>query len=284
MTHAANTTDVLMVDPRYYNIEYAINPFMTDANGNLNQVNQLNALNQWKNLKLIFEQIGVNVYVLQGEPSFPDMVFCANQAFPFLNYVTQEKSVLLSNMRADQRKGEVSFFKEWFQKNNYQIYTLEDKKYSFEANGDLIPVPGTNKYWGGVGPRTDEQVYQEIQIRFHLDIETLHLVHSHFYHLDTCFFVVNQDICAYVKQAFPQEDVEKIRKHFVSPIEIPIDEAIKFFAGNAFSPDGKNVVMQPGALVTKRRLENLGLRVHEADTSEYMKSGGSVFCMKLALP
>ena len=77
-------TRVLMVDPTHYDIHYAINPHMVDKTGNLNKVNRAAAKKQWTDLKKIFEQLKLKVEVLKAEESLPDMVFCANQTFPFL--------------------------------------------------------------------------------------------------------------------------------------------------------------------------------------------------------
>lgn len=273
-----------MVTPTFFDIEYAINPFMKDANGNLHQVNKPLARQQWADLKQAFENLNVKVEVLEGQPKLPDMVFCANQAFPFMDPATQEPSVMLGRMRSDLRQPEVSFFKDWFMKHNYKVYSLESDQYSFEANGDLLPVPNTHEYWGGIGPRTDQRAYEEIQKRFTIKINTLELTHSHFYHLDTCFFILDQQTCAYIPEAFSADSVAKIKKGFKKLIEIPLDEGMNSFAGNSFCPDGKNVVLQKGSSQLVMRLKEYGFNPVEVDTSEFIKSGGSVFCMKLQLP
>lgn len=273
-----------MVDPQYFDVEYAINPYMRDSEGQLKKVDRPLARTQWQALKVTFEGLNLKVHVLDGEEGFPDMVFCANQSFPFLSQQGGQPQVLMSRMRAPERSGEVKFFEKWFQTQNCAVYSLNDAESSFEANGDVIPVPGSGQMWGGVGPRTDRKVYQELSQRFELNVQTLDLVHPSFYHLDTCFFVVNKDLCAYVKEAFSAESIAKIENGFSKTIQIPLNEGLKYFAGNAFCPDGKNVILQKGSSVTNDQLRSHGLNVIEVDTSEYMKSGGSVFCMKLALP
>ncbi|MDZ7695236.1 MAG: hypothetical protein U5K69_29670 [Balneolaceae bacterium] len=59
-------------------------------------------------------------------------------------------------------------------------------------------------------------------------------------------------------------------------------EAKKLFACNATCPDGKNVIIQK-AVPTLIKNCATPAQVHEVDTSEYLKSGGSVFCMKQLL-
>ena len=43
------------------------------------------------------------------------------------------------------------------------------------------------------------------------------------------------------------------------------------------------VVIQSGCRVLSSKLRELGFAVDEVDTSEFLKSGGSVFCMKQVL-
>jgi N-dimethylarginine dimethylaminohydrolase len=43
------------------------------------------------------------------------------------------------------------------------------------------------------------------------------------------------------------------------------------------------VLIQRGCAVTNERLRAAGYEVRELDTDEFLKSGGSVFCMKLLM-
>ena len=51
-------------------------------------------------------------------------------------------------------------------------------------------------------------------------------------------------------------------------------------AGNLWCPDGQHVLMPSNAPVTRERLIQQHLDVVEIDTGEFLKSGGSVFCMR----
>ena len=57
-----------------------------------------------------------------------------------------------------------------------------------------------------------------------------------------------------------------------------------FLACNGHSPDGRHFIVQRGANKTIALVQSLGLTVIEVDTSEFIKSGGSVYCMKLMVP
>lgn len=274
---------LLMVAPTFFDIEYAINPYMTDEAGKLKVVDKSNAQRQWQNLKATFEAVGLTVDVIEGQLGFPDMVFCANQSFPFVHPDTKRPSVVMSRMRAVERQGEVAFFRKWFEGNHYDVYELEERNFCFESNGDLIPHPGRNIFWGGYGARTDKTIYEELGKRFNLEINVLELCDPYFYHLDTCFSVLDQNTVAFVREALSAKSVDLIRRYFSRIIEINRNEALTLFAGNCFCPDGKNIVIEKGAIQFGHDASALGFKIHEVETSEFMKAGGSVFCMKLGL-
>src|SRR5690606_9944404 len=95
----------LMVNPIGFKVSYAINPYMTDKQGKLNAVDENLAYQQWINLKNKFIELGVSVEVVDGNADCPDMVFCANQTFPFIK--DGKKSVLLSRMHSTFRQPEI---------------------------------------------------------------------------------------------------------------------------------------------------------------------------------
>src|SRR5690606_13610255 len=127
--------NALMVKPVGFRVDYAINPHMLNAKGELNAVNEELALKQWQMLLSKFRELGINVDIIEGDPKCPDMVFCANQTLPYFSK-DKRKSILLSNMHSDFRKPEVKYFKEWADKNNFETHTITD--FSFEGCGDAI--------------------------------------------------------------------------------------------------------------------------------------------------
>ena len=61
---------------------------------------------------------------------------------------------------------------------------------------------------------------------------------------------------------------------------IEINTGGKLFACNATAPD-EECIYSKGCVEVNKQLENSGFIVHEFNTDEYLKSGGSVFCMKM---
>ena len=161
------------------------------------------------------------------------------------------------------------------------MHTFESSDIFFEGNGDGILDPKHRLVWGGIGPRSNQQAYREMSKRFDLPIITLPLVCADFYHLDTCFSILSPDIVAIQTRAFSQESLKIIGARFPTVIEIDYEENLHFFAANCHVINHKNVVLQKGASQFVKALTRASLSVHEVETSEYLKSGGSVFCMKM---
>ena len=60
-------------------------------------------------------------------------------------------------------------------------------------------------------------------------------------------------------------------------------ESAEGFACNAHCPDTKHVIIDAACIETARVLADAGYDVRRVDTSEFRKSGGSVFCMKMMI-
>jgi N-dimethylarginine dimethylaminohydrolase len=151
--------------------------------------------------------------------------------------------------------------------------------------GDMILHKNT--FFGGYGYRTNKNAYTYIEKILNHPVILLELVNPYFYHLDTCFLPLHDDTVLIVKEAFTPQDVEKLKTFFTSVIFIPEQEAITCFSLNAHaftSPLTQQhlAILQKGSTYTKAILQEKGYTIFETDTSEFMKSGGSVFCMKMA--
>jgi N-dimethylarginine dimethylaminohydrolase len=273
--------NLLMAYPNGYRIESALNPHMRDESGRLKVVDFAKALSEWETLRSTYVSLGLTVHVIEAKPEWPDMVFCANQTFPFLDSA-EKASVVMARMRSPTREGEVPLFEKWARENGLRVHTLRAPG-GFEGSGDAIWDFDSMRVFGGYGFRTDASVYSELASLIRCEIIPLELRDERFYHLDTCFLTLGKGRAAYVEEAFTQEGVATLHASFSNLIRIPIAEALNSFSGNAFCPDGENVVLQAGATQFTAALREAGLRVHEVETREYIKAGGSVFCMKQQL-
>ena len=269
---------VLLTTPDHYEVAYVINPHME---GNVGDVDPGRARHQWDGLRAAYERLGVEVHVVEGRPGLPDMVFCANQTLPYQT-PGGERGVVLSRMHAAQRKPEVEHYARFFEGEGYEVRGLDpDLPGDFEGMGDALWHPGRYLLWGGYGYRTDRQVYDRLEAALGFVVVPLRLEDPDFYHLDTCLCPLDEDTALVYPGAFDDEGIAALKAHFPRIVEAPEDEARGLFACNAHCPDGRTVLIQEGCVETRRLLRAAGFESVEVQTDEFLKSGGSVFCMKL---
>lgn len=271
---------VLVVNPSQFDVKYVINPHMK---GHIGDINKEVALEEWVALREGYKKLGLYVHEVDGIEGYPDMVFCANQSLPNIT-ANGVKQVVMSVMHAQQRKGEVPHIKKVYEESSYEIIHLDESKFTdFEGMGDAIWHHKKRLIWGGYGYRSSLDVYSHISEIFETPVIALELIDDRFYHLDTCFCVLNEETVMIYSKAFTEEGLKLVRAIFPNVIDTNDYEAAELFACNATCPDGKNVFIQSGCVEANKAMEEAGFIVHEFSTNEYLKSGGSVFCMKMML-
>ena len=114
---------VLMVAPDEYDVLYVINPHME---GMVGTVDRAKAQEQWTRLRDVYRSIGLPVEVLPAVSGFPDMVFCANQSFPFWDENGQP-TVIISRMASPYRQGEERHFDQWYEEQGYRVIRQVDE-------------------------------------------------------------------------------------------------------------------------------------------------------------
>lgn len=269
---------VLLATPEHYEIRYVINPHME---GNVGTVDTERAKAQWRALRDAYEDLGIEVFEIPGRPALPDMVFCANQTLPFRRPEDGRTGVVASRMHSVHRAPEVQDFIQFFEEEGYEPIELpDDIPGSFEGMGDAIWHTGRYLLWGGHGFRTDPRVYEAISERLNVDILLLSLSDPDFYHLDTCFSVLDRDTVLVFPGAFDETGLALIHSMFWRVLEASDFESRRGFACNAHCPDGKHVLIQAGNPDTCNMLRHNDFEPIELETGEFVKSGGSVFCMK----
>ncbi len=269
---------VLMTTPAHFEVAYVINPHMA---GNIGTVDEDAAHAQWQALRREYESLGFDVHTVAGGENLPDMVFCANQTLPYLR-PDGSPGVLLSQMHAPQRRDEVPFYRTYFSEHGYTVETLPPGiEKGFEGMGDALWHAGRRLLWGGYGFRTGLKAYEEAARLIDAPIVVLRLDDPDFYHLDTCLSLLDARTALYVPAAFQPDGLALLRALVPNLIEVPEDEARSLLACNAHCPDGKRVLIQQGCAGTNEKLRAAGFEPVEVDTGEFLKSGGSVFCMKL---
>jgi N-dimethylarginine dimethylaminohydrolase len=269
---------VVLTTPTHFDVEYVINPHMAE---NVGTVQREVAWQQWKALRATYTALNRTPVVVNGQAGLPDMVFCANQTLPFYDPSTETKGVVLSRMHSEHRADEVPYYARFFKDRGYRVETLpEDLDADFEGMGDALWHPERALLWGGYGYRTSPEAYEALSTLLDLPIVALRLVDPDYYHLDTCLCPLDPDHALVAPQAFDETGRALVDALFEHTIEVPDHEARHQFACNAHCPNGTHVLIQEGCEETNEQLREHDFVPVELDTSEFLKAGGSVFCMK----
>ena len=268
---------VLMCAPDHYQVLAVKNPYMSDHIGG---VNLTKARVQWDQVREAFDAAGCPVSLIEPTPGLEDMVFCANQSLAGTR-PDGEKVALLSSMRHPSRRREVSAFESWYEEHGYRVVKLKPGgHHTFEGSGDAVWHPGKRLLWGGFGFRSDPEIFEQVAKAFHAPVILLKLVNERFYHLDTCFCPLTPEAVLIHPAAFDAASLELILKIFPIVVTATEADAVGKMACNAAIVRSKTAILQKGATTVSNHMHALGLGVCEVDTSEFIKAGGSVYCMK----
>jgi N-dimethylarginine dimethylaminohydrolase len=184
-------------------------------------------------------------------------------------------------MRYPSRHREVKFFVDWFQRRGYKVIDLDLDGEYLEGHGDLLWHPDNSRIWAAYGFRSTRggvERFATAMQELDFPVIPVQLVDEHCYHLDTCLCPLNHDAVLIYPGAFSPESLKTVRSAWNRIHELTEDEAHQFM--------GNGIVVN-GRLITPRLTRNLeqilaqeNLTPVVVDTSEFEKSGGSVFCMK----
>ncbi len=263
----------LMCEPRYFTVEYAINPWMDPSR----PVSTELAVAQWTALKETYERLGHHVDVIEPVPGLPDMVFSANSG------TVVDGVVLGSRFRAPQRAAEADHFRNWFLDKGYRDIVMPEK--INEAEGDFAWTGDV--LLAGTGFRTDPGAHAEAQEVLGVPVVSLRLVDPRYYHLDVALFVLAEGTptsraqVAYYPEAFSPGTQRLLRRLFPDAL-IATEEDAACLGLNAVS-DGRNVVLPVEATRLATELTARGYVPHFVDISELRKSGGGPKCCTMEL-
>jgi N-dimethylarginine dimethylaminohydrolase len=233
------------------------------------------ALEQWEALILAYKENGIEVETINQIEGLSDMPFAADQG---LIVDQQNKVLVLSNFKYSQRKEESDTYKTWFEKNGFTVEILPSDL-NFEGGGECIPWNG--QYFIGEGFRNSSGTHKYITQKFGTQFISLKLIDEKYYHLDTCFFVLDSETAFYYPKAFSQDSINILNKLFSNLYEFSEDEMSGFAPNSVVS--GQIVFVQKGNPSFNKKLQSLGYDVIEVDISEFIKSGGGIHCLTFEL-
>ena len=263
---------VLMCPPDYFTVDYVINPWMA---GHESTLDVDLAKTQWRVLRDTIAEFA-EIAEIEPQPGLPDLVFTANAGA-----VCGNKAVA-SHFMPHERRPEEAHYKKWFRDNGFDLLDL-DEKIGFEGAGDCLFDRGGAWLWTGYGYRTEIEAHAEIQKFFDVDLVSIKLTDSRFYHIDTCFCPLAGGFLMYHPPAFDFDSRIAIESRIPPHKRIVVDTMdAGNFACNAINL-GDTVILNTASDPLKTRLMLAGFKVREVGLSEFLKAGGSAKCLTLKL-
>jgi lysine-ketoglutarate reductase/saccharopine dehydrogenase-like protein (TIGR00300 family) len=262
----------LMCSPDHYDVDYAINPWME---GNIHRSSRELAAEQWQRLYDILKGMAV-VDLVPPAKGWPDMVFTANAGLVLGN------NVVLSRFFHKERQGEEPYFKAWFEAQGYTVFELP-KELPFEGAGDALLDREGRWLWAGYGFRSELDSHPYLAKWLDIEVLSLRLIDSRFYHLDTCFCPLSGGYLLYYPDAFDSYSNRVIEMRVSAEKRIAIEEVDAVnFACNAVNI-GSSVVVNKVSSSLRKRLIDAGFEVIETPLTEFLKAGGAAKCLTLRM-
>jgi N-dimethylarginine dimethylaminohydrolase len=261
-----------MCPPDYFTVDYVINPWMAGQEGGLDRDK---ASEQWNTLRDIISEYA-DVVTMDAQPNLPDLVFTANAGAVY------GKKAVASHFMPMERRPEEAHYKKWFGENGFELLNL-DEKIGFEGAGDCLFDRRGDWLWTGYGFRTEIEAHAEIEKFFDVEVVSIKLTDSRFYHIDTCFCPLTDGFLMYHPPAFDFDSRVAIESRIPPHKRIIVDTMdAGNFACNAVNI-GDAVILNEASGPLKARLMLAGFHVREVDLSEFLKAGGSAKCLTLKL-
>lgn len=259
---------ILMCPPDHYGIHYEINPWMRRQR----QADHGRAVKQWCDLQELLAQSGAQISLLEPRDGLPDLVFTANAALIF------RRTAYLSRFRHAERQGEEDVDAQWLAEHDFTVERLPEKMY-FEGAGDALFCGDT--LFAGYRIRSDARSHQYVAQQIGHRVIPLELVDPYYYHLDTCFCPLAEDVAIFFPNAFDEYGVRVLRESIKTLIEVRADEA-RSFACNAVVVSPR-VITNTGCPDLHAQLRAVGREPIETPLDEFVKAGGSAKCLTLRL-
>ena len=266
-TRLPRTRTYAMCEPAFFDVTYAINPWMDPST----TVDVERARLQWQVLAQTYRTLGHTVDLIDPVPGLPDMVFAANGA------LTVGDRAYGASFRHAERRPEADAWATWLVDRGVEVVRPRETN---EGEGDFLTL--AHVVLAGTGFRTSVAAHVECAAAIDRPVVSLELVDPRFYHLDTALAVLDDghgdapaDI-AYVPSAFSAHSRRTLRQLFPDALEVSLDDAL-VLGLNAVS-DGAHVVVPVQATGFVEQLRARGYTPVPIDVSELLKAGGSAKC------
>lgn len=262
---------ILMCPPEYFTVEYAINPWMENAE----PCNEELAKRQWEGLyNAITKEVGADVLLMDPVDGLPDLVFTANAAFVY------NDTAVIAHYKFPERRGEEPYCVDWFEKNGFKVVQMPRNVF-FEGAGDALVWK--DRVFAGYKTRTDIASHNLLTAATGLPVLSMELIDPRFYHIDVCMCPLADGHLIYSPEAFDAYGNQVLEANVPPEKRIPVtpEEASNFACNSVNIED--TVIFNAGSNRLADELKQRGFRVIQVPLTEFLKSGGSSKCLTLRL-
>ena len=282
-----------MSGAEYMSNELEINPYMDSSQ----PFDVAKAVEQFNGIRRELTGVGIEVLKYDAPKGCQDGVFTANEAL-----LSIDDSTMLMARLPKGREQETPYYDKIFRDLNKTILYLPNPDWYFSGQGDALRygdyLLAGQKFRTSPGPEVhkfiaDNLGYKVLSLQAKAILnpngspninKVTGLPNSDFYDIDYAVAPIRwpsatqSGLLAVCREAFESESIDQIMSlPNTDIIWVPRDEATGVSAVNLVST-GEAVVMNAGAPVLKRALEEHGLYVVTTVNDELKKNGGSVRC------
>lgn len=260
----------LLCPPRHFGVLYEINPWMHDAV----PVDVDVAASQWEGLRDALVEAGATVETIEQPEGVPDLVFCANAGL----VDARRRRFVPAHFRHPERQPETEVFAAWFAARGWNVERLPDH-IVHEGAGDALPFGDV--LLSGYRPRSDVAATKHLRAAFGVAVRALELVDARLYHLDLTFCPLDDRRAMCASLGWDRHGCHVVESLVPEPLWLEDEEALAFCANSVVVDDV--VIMASCPPRVGRQLEAWGFRVEVCPVDEFLKAGGGVRCLTLAL-
>jgi N-dimethylarginine dimethylaminohydrolase len=176
------------------------------------------------------------------------------------------------------RQGEAPHFERWARQYGFDVVTMPSHLH-FEGAGDALFCGET--LFAGYRYRSDARAHQWIGLKLGVEVLPLELVDPRYYHLDTCFCPLAENVAIYYPGAFDDYGRSVLLDRIDTLIEVAAEEAVSFSCNAVVV--GRTVLLNEGAPKLARVLRDHAFAARPLRLTEFIKAGGSAKCLTLRL-
>ena len=219
-------------------------------------------MSEWRGLyRLLREELGVEVDLLEPRPGMPRLVLAASGGFVW------KDSFIGSRFQDASRRPEPEAWANFFLVRGYDMSALQEGC-CFEGERDLVVAEGT--LFAGFRSREDLAAHKAISEILHRGVRSLRLSDGWDWPLDTCLCPLGNGRTLYHPEAFHPEARGIVETH-VSGLQ-PVAAGDAWHLGcNALVANG-NAILPEGCEATTSRLEQEGFQVHTLPLNSFARN------------